>query len=115
MKVFRLDEIEGKNITQYDSTMIMKKILMTDEPSHVGIGELKAGGLMGYHDATLPQMLLIIEGKGWVRTGTDDKERVTKGDAVFWSKGEGHETSTTTGLVAIIVESEGLEIRLVEG
>ncbi len=108
MKIIRLDEIKGKKITQYDSNVIMRKVLMTKEPSHVGIVQLEEGGIIGYHDATVPQLLLIIEGGGWVRTSLEGKVKVTAGDVVFWEKGEGHETSTTRGLKAIVVESEGL-------
>ena len=31
------------------------------------------------------------------------------GQAVFWNKGEFHETTTETGLMAIVIESENLE------
>ena len=58
MKIIRLDKIEGKKITQYKSNMIMRKILLTHEPSHVGIIQLEEGGIIGYHDATMPQLLL---------------------------------------------------------
>lgn len=110
MKIIRLDEIKGKKITQYDSNVIMRKVLMTKEPSHVGIVQLEEGGIIGYHDATVPQLLLIIEGEGWVRTSNEDKVRVFTGDAIIWGKGEGHETSTTKGMKAIVVESLGLDI-----
>lgn len=100
----------GRNKRQYDSNVIMRKVLMTKEPSHVGIVQLIEGGIIGYHDATVPQLLLIIEGEGWVRTSLEGKVKVTAGDAVFWEKGEGHETTTTKGLKAIVVESEGLTI-----
>lgn len=64
---------------------------------------------MGYHQATLPQLLLVVQGEGWVRTGDGGRVAVKAGDAVFWSAGEWHETGTETGLVALPVESEGLE------
>lgn len=110
MKIIQMDEIEGKCITQYDSEFIMRKILMTKKPTHIGIMHLDQGGVVGYHDATVPQILLIIEGKGWVRAGTGDQVNVVAGDVIAWEKGEGHETSTDSGLKAIVIESEGLEI-----
>jgi quercetin dioxygenase-like cupin family protein len=110
MKIIRLDEIAGKSITQYDSNLIMRKLLMTDKPSHVGIMHLEAGGIVRYHDAIMPQMLIIIEGEGWVRTGTEDKVKVNPGDVVLWEQGEGHETTSNFGMKAIIIESEGLNV-----
>ena len=110
MKIIQMDEIEGKYITQFDSEFIMRKMLMTEKPAHVGIMHLGQGGIVGYHVATVSQILLIIEGKGWVRAGAGDKVKVTIGDLIAWEKGEGHETSTDIGLKAIVIESEGLEI-----
>ena len=66
--------------------------------------------MVGYHDANVPQMLIIIEGEGWVRAGDDPKVKVTAGNAVLWEKGEGHETTTDKGMKAIVIESEGLDI-----
>ena len=110
MKIITMNKIEGKTITQYDSNLIMRKILMTDKPAHVVIMQLDEGGIVGYHEATVPHILLVIEGEGWVRTGTDPKVRIAVGDAVIWEKGEGHETSSEKGLTAIVIESEGVEI-----
>ena len=110
MKIIRQDDIKGKNITQFDSNFIMRKILLTEKPTHVGIMHLEEDGIVGYHTATVPQILLIIEGEGWVSTGSEDKVKVAVGDAVLWEKGEGHETTSKTGLKAIVIESEGLDI-----
>lgn len=110
MKIIRLVEIEGKNIAQFDSRMIMRKIMMTEKPSHIGIMDLPENGKVGYHEANVPQMLIILEGEGWVRAAEEAKARVTAGNIVFWEKGEGHETTTNSGMKAIIIESEGLDI-----
>jgi quercetin dioxygenase-like cupin family protein len=110
LKIIRLDEITGKNITQYGSDLIMRKILMTKQASHVGVMDLKENGLVGYHDATIPQLLIIVEGEGWVRAGDEAEVKVTAGDVVLWEKGEGHETTTENGMKAIVIESEGLVV-----
>ena len=41
--------------------------------------------------------------------GQIKKSEGGSGQAVFWEKGEFHETSTEKGLMAIVVESEELE------
>ncbi|MEZ7171186.1 cupin [Sporosarcina sp. OR05] len=109
MKIIRLDEIQGKSISQYDSNFIMRKILMTDKNAHVGMMQLDEGGIVGYHDATVPQLLIILDGEGWVRSGEDEKVKVVVGDVVLWEKGEGHETTSDQGMKAIVIESEGLD------
>jgi quercetin dioxygenase-like cupin family protein len=88
----------------------MRKLLMTNQPSHVGIMDLGENGIVGYHEATVPQVLIILEGEGWVRAGEDAKERVKTGDVIIWEKGEGHETTTSKGMKAIVIESEGMDI-----
>lgn len=110
MKILRLNEIAGKNITQYGSNFIMRKLIMTNLPSHVGIMDLGENGLVGYHEATVRQMLVVIEGEGWVCAEDERKVKVTAGDVVIWDKGEGHETSTDKGMIAFVIESEGLDV-----
>lgn len=65
--------------------------------------------MVGYHQAVVPQLLLIVEGEGFVRGETDDYINVQRGEAVFWNQGEWHETKTDTGLTAIVIESEELD------
>ncbi|MBB4826190.1 mannose-6-phosphate isomerase-like protein (cupin superfamily) [Sporosarcina luteola] len=65
---------------------------MTDHPTHIAIVELCEGGNIGNHEATVPQMLLILEGEGLVRAGNEPEVKVASGDAVLWRKGERHET-----------------------
>jgi hypothetical protein len=50
-----------------------------------------------------------VQGQGWLRGETSDHSSVFPGQAAFWEKGEWHEAGTSTGLVAIIIESELLE------
>ncbi|QTD42561.1 cupin domain-containing protein [Sporosarcina sp. Te-1] len=109
MKIIRTDEIEGKELSQYDSKMLMRKILMTDHPSHIAIVELSEGGNIGYHEATVPQLFLVLEGEGWVRAGNEPEVKVTTGDIVLWRKGEEHQTVSPSGMKALFVESHGLE------
>lgn len=109
MKITNLNELVGKSITQYGSEFIMKKIMMTDEKSNVGIMQLEEGGKVGYHETAVPQMLIILEGEGYVRTG-EDKVKVAAGNIVVWGQGEGHETTTDKGMKAIVIESNGMDL-----
>ncbi|MBO0586916.1 cupin [Sporosarcina sp. E16_8] len=108
MKLYRFGKDVGKKITHFNSDFIMSRILKTDKTTQIGYMHLDAKGIVGFHQAVVPQLLLIVNGEGWVIG--DDKLRVNIkiGDAVYWEKGEGHETATDTGLTAIVVESEEL-------
>ncbi|MFC0186807.1 cupin [Fictibacillus aquaticus] len=108
MEIYRFDKKAGKKITHFESDFIMSRIMMTSKPAHIGCMHLEENGVIGYHDAVVPQLLLIVEGEGWVCGEDEERVHVQTGDAVFWTKGEGHETTTKKGLTAIVIESEEL-------
>nr|WP_272880028.1 cupin [Sulfoacidibacillus ferrooxidans] len=98
----------GKSITHFDSNFIMSQVLLTDKAAHIGCMHLESNGIIGFHQALSPQLLLVVNGQGWVRCDSEEKVHVVIGDAVFWNKGEWHETQTETGLTAIVIESDEL-------
>ena len=108
MEFYTFDKEVGKIITQYNSNFIMSKIIKTDKHSQIGCMHLDANGIVGFHQAVVPQLLLVVSGDGWVRDDQNSRVKIKTGDAVFWIKGEGHETSTENGLTAIVIESEEL-------
>lgn len=65
----------------------MSRIMQTEKVTHIGCIHLEKDGVVGYHQAVVPQLLLIVEGEGWVRGETDDYINVQSGEAVFWSQG----------------------------
>ncbi|MFC7371895.1 cupin domain-containing protein [Fictibacillus iocasae] len=107
MNIYRFDSASGKRISKFDSNFIMSRIAKTGVNAHIGCMHLDAGGIVGYHEAVIPQLLVVVGGEGVVRTENEEKT-VKAGDAVFWQKGEGHETRTDSGLTAIVIESEDL-------
>lgn len=108
MKIYQFKKEVGKKITKFDSNFVMSHITQTETAAHIGCMHLDANGLVGYHQAVVPQLLLIVNGEGWVRGETDEYIKVHSGEAVFWEKDEWHETKTDTGLTAIVIESEEL-------
>lgn len=70
---------------------------------------LDPGGRIARHPATYPQILAVLEGSGEVSGQSGVAEPIGVAEAVFWSAGEEHETTTKVGLTALIIEGEGLE------
>jgi hypothetical protein len=70
---------------------------------------LDIDGIIGYHQAVVPQLLLVISGEGFVRGEDEAIYSIKAGEAAFWIKDEFHETTTKTGLTAIVIESEELD------
>jgi quercetin dioxygenase-like cupin family protein len=108
MEFYRFDKEIGKKITKFNSDFIMSRIIKTEKPAHIGCMYLEANGTIGYHQAVVPQLLLIMNGEGYVRGEKEEYFKVQAGDAVFWEKDEWHETKSNSGLTAIVIESEEL-------
>ncbi|OJE46565.1 cupin [Bacillus proteolyticus] len=109
MKIFDFSEKVGKHISVFQSNFIMSKILNHQGNIHIRAMHLQDNGIIGYHEAVVSQLLLIVDGEGYVCGVDKEKVKVEAGQAVFWEKGEFHETSTEKGLMAIVIESEELE------
>ncbi|MFJ8453545.1 cupin [Bacillus paramycoides] len=109
MKIFDFSEKVGKHISSFQSNFIMSKILNYQGNIHIGAMHLQENGIIGYHEAVVSQLLLIVQGEGFVCSADKEKVKVEAGQAVYWGKSELHETSTEKGLMAIVIESEDLE------
>lgn len=109
MKIFDFSEKVGNHIAVFHSNFIMSNIVKHEGEVHIGCMHLQPKGIIGYHEAVVPQLLLIVQGEGLVCGADKMKKKVQSGQAVFWNKGEFHETSSETGLMAIVIESENLE------
>jgi quercetin dioxygenase-like cupin family protein len=68
---------------------------------------IAAGGRIARHPADADQILAVVEGSGWI-SGDEGEEPIAAGEAVYWHRGEEHETRTDTGLTAIVIEAESL-------
>ena len=108
IKLYRFDNETGKKVTHFNSNFIMSRIIKTEKGAQISCMHLEADGIIGFHKADVPQLLLIVTGEGWVRSDDTSEINIKAGDAVYWEKGEGHETSTNLGLTAIVIESEEL-------
>lgn len=108
MKIYQFKKEVGKKITKFVSDFVMSHITQIEKGARIGCVHLGENGLIGYHQAVVPQLLLIVNGEGWVRGKTDEYIKVHCGEAVLWEKDEWHETKTDTGLTAIVIESEEL-------
>ncbi|UFT99741.1 cupin [Radiobacillus kanasensis] len=108
MELYKFDKDSGKKITKFHSNFTMSRIMQTEKTTHIGCMHLEGNDVIGFHQAVIPQLLLIMNGEGYVRGEEETQIKVQSGDAVFWKKGEWHETKTDIGLTAIVIESEDL-------
>jgi quercetin dioxygenase-like cupin family protein len=108
MEIFKFNKESGRKISAFQSDFIMSRIIQTNKAAHIGCMHVEENGIIGYHQAVVPQLLLVVSGEGYVRNDREEYIKVQPGDAVFWEKDEWHETKSTNGLTAIVIESEEL-------
>ncbi|MED4754328.1 cupin [Brevibacillus choshinensis] len=110
MKLFRFDQQVGRRVDRFDSVeATISRIVRTPESVHIGCMHIGAEGVVGYHPAVVDQLFVVVSGEGWVRGEGDEKVPIAAGQAAFWIAGEGHESGTKTGMVALVIEGEGLD------
>jgi quercetin dioxygenase-like cupin family protein len=110
MKLFRFDAETGKTIDRYGSiNAVISRVTRAAGSAQIGCIHLGENGLVGYHQAVIPQLFLVVQGAGWVTGGDRVKIPIKAGQAAFWTAGEWHESGTEKGMTAIVIEAEQLE------
>ena len=108
MEFYKFSKDSGKRVSKFNSDFIMSRVIQTDKATNIGCMHLEENGVIGYHQAAVPQLLVVIAGEGYVCNDKEKHIKVQSGDAVFWEKDEWHETKTGKGLTAIVIE--GVEL-----
>jgi hypothetical protein len=110
LRIYRFDVEVGRKIDVFDSVnFVMSKVVRLTAEARVSCAYLGPNGRIGSHPTVVPQLLLVVQGAGWVRGEAADRIPVAIGHAVFWGQDEWHETITDTGLMAIVIEGESLD------
>lgn len=111
VRVFSFAARYGRQITQFGSGGVtINGLAHLAGEGQVSFMRLGSGGVIGYHQATVPQLFAVVEGRGWVRGETPERTLVSVGQAAYWDAGEGHESGTDMGMTAIVVEGERLDL-----
>ena len=109
MKLYRFDRETAHPISQYDSAGVsIGRVGRFEGPLQVGCFHVAAGGVVGFHQATTPQLFLVMDGEGWVRGEEATRTPIAPGQAAFWEAGEWHESGSEQGMLAVVIEGPGL-------
>jgi quercetin dioxygenase-like cupin family protein len=74
--------------------------------AHLVAVRLKPGGVIGRHPAAGRQLLVVLEGDAKVSGVGGEPVDIGPGQAAVWEPYEAHETSSETGLVAMVIEGD---------
>jgi quercetin dioxygenase-like cupin family protein len=77
-------------------------------PIQAAIFRLAPGGRIARHPATVPQILAVLEGSGAASGADGITTSITAGEAVFWTEGEEHETTSEGGMTALVIEGSSV-------
>ena len=83
--------------------------ILEGSPVQAAIFRFAAGGRLIRDCATFPQILAVLDGSGEVSGADGVGEPISAGEAVFWSEGEEHESTSAAGLTALIIEGEPVD------
>ncbi|MFC7439690.1 cupin [Laceyella putida] len=109
MRIFRFNTHLAKRIDKFDSqNAFVCPVLRTNGFVQVGCFFVQPEGRIGMHPAVTNQLLMVVQGKGWVRSNTSAPVFVEMGDAIYWEEGEWHEAGSDDGMMAFVWEGKTL-------
>lgn len=96
----RGDLLDGVTVAPLTSS------IFEGSPIQAAIFRFAPGGRLIRHPATFPQIIAVLDGSGGVSGADGVAEPIAAGEAVFWTEGEEHETTSAGGMTALIIEGE---------
>ena len=76
--------------------------------AHAYVLYFEAGGEIGEHETGFGQLFVVVDGGGWVVSGSD-RHDVGIGDAVFLPRGVMHAKGSESGMTAVMIQMDDLE------
>ena len=106
MQLLRFDSSAGWKVEAHVSDFTLAPLTRPDGTVKAACFHIPPGGVVGFHEASVPQLFCVVSGSGWV-TGAD-RQRVAVGpfDAAFWDTGELHESGSDEGMTAVVLEGD---------
>jgi len=111
MKKYNFKQELANQINNYQSIdAYYTKIMKTVEPANIGFIYIEPGGVVGMHEAPVPQLFIVIQGEGWICGENQEKIILKVGEGVLWQTGEAHESGSKSGLTALVIQSEQIHL-----
>lgn len=75
----------------------------------IGVFHFDGDSELGAHEATMPQLFLVVSGAGWVSGADGVCVPIAEGTAAFFARGERHASGSDGAMTAVVVEAESLD------
>ena len=110
MKIYRFNPRVDREDEQLDSVKaIIAKVLQLDNNAKVNAVYLHPNERISHQQALTQQLLLVVDGEGWMMSRTNELSTIRAGQAIFWEANEIQESGTETGITAVIIEGEKID------
>jgi len=107
MRIFQIESETGYEIKEHGSTNVfLSSVVDVERSTAIHWMRFDPQGSIGGRYLTSPQIFLIVEGDGWVKSNNPEPIPVTMGDGIFWDTGEWHEAGSESGMTVILIESK---------
>ena len=113
MRRYRFDATVGQFLTIFDSSgFVFSKLVRLEDARDLRIScaHVQAGGVIGHHPATVPQLFVVVQGQGIVLGADGVAIPIQAGEMALWLIDEWHETRSEAGLTALMVECAALRV-----
>ncbi|MBI5293439.1 MAG: cupin [Chloroflexi bacterium] len=111
MRIIRFDAEVGKGIDRYGSANVSRsRIAQLIADADISCMHFNPQGVIGFHQAVTPQLLLVVAGSGWARGDSNERVPVSAGQAALWDKDEWHESGSESGMTAIVIEGASVNL-----
>jgi len=113
MEFYRFDPLVDREKEQFGGVKaVVSKVLYLDDRAKVNAVYIHPNERVSHQYAQTQQLIMIVDGEGWVKSGKGEIYAIKKGQAAFWKINELHESGTETGMTAVIIE--GIDIDPIE-
>ena len=106
MRVLDLASLPHQGIDAHGSRGFQVGAFCITSDAHLTMVTLRRGGVIGRHAAPATQLLVVVSGEAMVSGEDGAESTIGPGQAAVWDAGEPHETRSTDGLVAMVVEGD---------
>jgi len=110
MKIYRFNPEIGQGDEQFGSVKtIIARVLQLDGRAEINAVYINPGEHLSVQQVMRQQLFLLVDGEGWMQSESGEKKTVRQGQAIFWEKGEWHESGSETGMTAVIIEAGNID------
>ena len=110
MRILDLGPRVAERITNFDSKGASSvPVAHGSGESHFYVLRFEAGGQIGRHPAGPAQLLIAVEGSGWVEGADGRRMALRRGEAACFEPGEMHAKGSDVGMTAIMVQQDAFQ------